>query len=235
MKGALLVAASVAIAPVALVVLLGAGFAAAAEDAGTVPPAPDGDPAETVPGSGGCTLHDPSGTGGCVTPALAGVMRQVTLRFGPLPVSCWNARGGDPYSDHPKGRACDYTAGRIGRYPGPVDVQRGWVLATWTRARPPSACSSPTGTGCAAATSSPGSSTPSTTAGPRGAVLPMAAVPESLLELTTSLDDTNGRHVLDAVAHRFGWHEYGFVHTVTGRQTEPVWALTEADERVRHG
>jgi hypothetical protein len=62
-----------------------------------------------------------------------------------------------------------------------------------------------------------------------------AAVPESLLDLTTSLDDTNGRHVLDALAHRFGWHEYGTVHTVTGHQAEPVWPLTEAEERVRHG
>jgi hypothetical protein len=61
------------------------------------------------------------------------------------------------------------------------------------------------------------------------------AVPGSLLELTTGLDDTNGRHVLDAVAHRFGWHETGTVHTVTGRQAEPVWPLTQAQEWVRHG
>jgi hypothetical protein len=61
-------------------------------------------------------------------------MAQVQQRFGHLPVSCWSARGGDPYSDHPKGRACDYTIGRIGTYPGPADVTRGWVLATWLRA-----------------------------------------------------------------------------------------------------
>ena len=54
--------------------------------------------------------------------------------FGRLPVSCWSARGGDPYSDHPVGRACDYTVGRIGTYPGPDDVRRGWTLATWLRA-----------------------------------------------------------------------------------------------------
>jgi hypothetical protein len=83
--------------------------------------------------SAGCTVSDPSGTGGCVTPALAAVMAQVQQRFGHLPVSCWSARIGDPYSDHPKGRACDYTIGRIGTYPGPDDVTRGWTLATWLR------------------------------------------------------------------------------------------------------
>jgi hypothetical protein len=65
--------------------------------------------------------------------------------------------------------------------------------------------------------------------------LAVTPVPQPLMDLTTSLDDTNGRHVLDALAHRFGWHEYGTVHTVTGHQAEPVWPLTEAEERVRHG
>jgi hypothetical protein len=133
-KAGLAVAAAVVVAPVALVVLLGAGFAAAAEDADTAPEAPDGEPAPESPGGGGCTLPDSSGTGGCVTPALAAVMRQVTQRFGPLPVACWSARGGDPFSDHPKGRACDYTVGRIGTYPGPAEVRRGWALAAWLRA-----------------------------------------------------------------------------------------------------
>lgn len=40
----------------------------------------------------------------------------------------------------------------------------------------------------------------------------------SAMELTASLDDTNGRHVLDAVAHRFGWHESGTSHLVNGYQ-----------------
>jgi hypothetical protein len=61
--------------------------------------------------STGCAVPDPSGTAGCVTAALAWLMTQVTAGFGHIPVSCWSARGGDPYSDHPKGRACDYTFG----------------------------------------------------------------------------------------------------------------------------
>jgi hypothetical protein len=60
-------------------------------------------------------------------------MAQVDRTFGHLPVACWSGRGGDPYSDHPKGKACDYTFGRIGTYPGAADVQRGWALASWLR------------------------------------------------------------------------------------------------------
>jgi hypothetical protein len=84
--------------------------------------------------SDGCTMPDPFGTGGCVTRALATLIHQVEQRFGHLPGGCWSARSGDPYSDHPTGKACDYTFGRIGTYPGPDDVQRGWTLATWLRA-----------------------------------------------------------------------------------------------------
>jgi hypothetical protein len=84
--------------------------------------------------SSGCTVPDPSGTGGCVTGVLAHLMAQVELTFGRIPVSCWSARAGDPYSDHPKGMACDYTMGRIGTYAAPADVARGWQLALWLRA-----------------------------------------------------------------------------------------------------
>ena len=42
----------------------------------------------------------------------------------------------------------------------------------------------------------------------------------SVMELTSFLDVTNGRHVLDAIAHRFGWHERGTSHLVNGRQAD---------------
>ncbi|HEY6794238.1 MAG TPA: hypothetical protein VI248_06110 [Kineosporiaceae bacterium] len=130
-----LVATAAATCPVALLGLLGAGFAATTPAPDEVPDRVDGAAsAHGVPSGGGCSVPDPSGTGGCVTPALADVMAQVEQRFGRLPVACWSARGGDPYSDHPKGKACDYTVGRIGDYPGPADVARGWTLATWLRA-----------------------------------------------------------------------------------------------------
>ena len=41
---------------------------------------------------------------------------------------------GNPTSDHPLGRACDVTFGRLGTFAGPDDVLRGWVLASWLRA-----------------------------------------------------------------------------------------------------
>jgi hypothetical protein len=117
---------------------VGAGSAAAAGScapSGVGTGAGPASPAQPVTGnSTGCNVPDPSGTGGCVTPALEWLMAQVTARFGRLPVSCWSGRGGDPFSDHPKGRACDYTMGRIGTYPEPDDVRRGWALATWLRA-----------------------------------------------------------------------------------------------------
>ena len=45
--------------------------------------------------------------------------------------------------------------------------------------------------------------------------------PTSLMEITGSLDETNARLVLDALAHRFGWHERGTTFTVTGHVGRP--------------
>ena len=81
-----------------------------------------------------CPVPDPSGTGGCITPAMGVLMAEVIRAFGDLPSSCWDRRDGDPYSDHPKGRACDYTMGTIGRYPDASGVALGWSLAGWLRA-----------------------------------------------------------------------------------------------------
>jgi hypothetical protein len=44
---------------------------------------------------------------------------------------------------------------------------------------------------------------------------------DSLMEITGSLDETNSRLVLDALAHRFGWHERGTKLTVTGHVGRP--------------
>jgi hypothetical protein len=84
-------------------------------------------------GTGGCTVPDPTGTGGCVTPATAWLIAQVALVFGDQPVSCWDAHAWNPDSDHPRGRACDYTIGAIGTFPDPSDTALGWSLAQWLR------------------------------------------------------------------------------------------------------
>jgi hypothetical protein len=61
-------------------------------------------------------------------------------------------------------------------------------------------------------------------------------VPHSLLELTSNLDDSNTRHILDALGHRFGWHERGIGHAVTGHQVEPLDPRRPSSRRqARHG
>ncbi len=99
----------------------------------------DGSSPQPYPGgSTGCQLADPTGTGGCVTGATAWLLAQVSAHAHQGPVACWSARAPHPSGDHPLGRACDYTFGRLGAYPGPADVAAGWALAGWlqTYARP---------------------------------------------------------------------------------------------------
>lgn len=81
----------------------------------------------------GCTVPDPTGTGGCVTEATAWMLGRVDEGFGQLPVSCWSEHAWNPSSDHPLGRACDYTFGRIGEFPGKEDEANGWLLAKWLK------------------------------------------------------------------------------------------------------
>jgi hypothetical protein len=91
--------------------------------------------ASVYPGAAmGCTVPDPTGTGGCVTGAMAWVLTQIRAGFGALPSSCWDRHAWNPGSDHPHGKACDVTFGRIGQFPGQADVARGWSLARWLRA-----------------------------------------------------------------------------------------------------
>ncbi len=123
--------------PFVLVLLLGAGMSA--PDAGQ-PPAtsfPASMPAPPTPFAGvsrGCTVADPTGTGGCVTPAVAWLLVQVEQTFGTLPTSCWDEHAWNPTSDHPKGKACDVTFGELGTFPSAAEVERGWTLAHWLEA-----------------------------------------------------------------------------------------------------
>jgi hypothetical protein len=92
-------------------------------------------PATTVsggapPGGGGCVVSDPTGTGGCVTPATAWVVQQMRATFGALPMACWRGGGGD----HAQGRACDMMMAPGGTYANAEQKDRGWRLAEWLRA-----------------------------------------------------------------------------------------------------
>jgi Transglycosylase SLT domain len=80
----------------------------------------------------GCVADDPTTTG-CLTPAAAHLYAQVEVAFGPWPwgVTCWDAHAWNPSSDHPRGKACDYTVGVIGQHPANRDKAAGWQLASW--------------------------------------------------------------------------------------------------------
>jgi hypothetical protein len=84
----------------------------------------------------GCTLSDPTGTGGCVTGATAHALAETNAAFGhrwPWGVSCWDEHAWNPTSDHPLGRACDFTVGRLGSFPNEEHQRVGWALAEWFR------------------------------------------------------------------------------------------------------
>ncbi len=85
-----------------------------------------------LPGTaGGCTVPDPTGTGGCVTPRTAHLVVQLRHTFGDIPIWCWAARPNNPTSDHPTGRACDITFGAIGRFPTTTERADGWRMTDW--------------------------------------------------------------------------------------------------------
>jgi len=84
-----------------------------------------------TPVDAGCSLPDPTGTGGCVTPRTAQLVASLRAAHGQLPIVCWAPRPGNPTSDHPRGRACDITVGTIGRFPTQAERAHGWDMADW--------------------------------------------------------------------------------------------------------
>ena len=140
MKG--LVSAAVAL-PAAVVLLVGGAMSSLPVPAPlsprspSTPANPEGSAGVTRPFTGvsaGCSVPDPTGTAGCVTPAMAWLLTESTAAFGPLPTSCWDEHAWNPTSDHPLGKGCDTTFGALGRHPGPADQARGWAYAEWLRA-----------------------------------------------------------------------------------------------------
>lgn len=55
----------------------------------------------------GCSIDDPTGTGGCLTPRMYHALNEARLAGFQHYVSCW--RTGD-WGEHPQGRACDFAA-----------------------------------------------------------------------------------------------------------------------------
>jgi len=48
-------------------------------------------------------------------------------------IGCWDSHQWNPTSDHPRGRACDFTVGRLGRLPTDKQRTTGWQLARWAQ------------------------------------------------------------------------------------------------------
>ena len=115
---------------------IAARYRTLATDAPTGDVTHDAEPGPAV--GGGCTVADPTGTGGCVTPRTAHLVGQLQTAHGSLPMWCFAPRPGNPTSDHPQGRACDITFGAIGRHPTATERTHGWHVANWltTNAHP---------------------------------------------------------------------------------------------------
>ncbi|TRW43128.1 hypothetical protein [Georgenia yuyongxinii] len=97
---------------------------------GELPPPPARYPGAAT----GCTLPDPTGTGGCVTGAAAHLVDQVGSAVGNMPMTCWSEHAWNPASDHRRGRGCDIFVGGAGQFPAGADLADGWRLAEWVRA-----------------------------------------------------------------------------------------------------
>ncbi|MFH5821325.1 hypothetical protein [Georgenia sp. AZ-5] len=97
--------------------------------AGTLPAAPQPWTGEAT----GCTVPDPSGTGGCVAGVTAWAVDQLTAAVGEQPMTCWSEHAWNPSSDHPRGLGCDIFVGAAGQFPAGDHLAHGWRMAEWLR------------------------------------------------------------------------------------------------------
>ena len=88
--------------------------------------------ARPFPGGSG-TVKDPT-SGGFLTLATYHMLTEVWRVWGHWPAACWDQHAWNPSSDHPKGRACDFTVGTIGQFPQGAVKQHGWDLFHWLQA-----------------------------------------------------------------------------------------------------
>jgi hypothetical protein len=105
--------------------------AAGAADVGPCASAGSQGSARAFPGGTGM-VQDPSGTGGNVTREMAWAYAEVNRAFAwRWPIACWSPRPVSERSDHPLGKACDFTVGRIGTFPSQDQRAIGRQLAHW--------------------------------------------------------------------------------------------------------
>ncbi|HIV59338.1 MAG TPA: hypothetical protein H9902_15435 [Candidatus Stackebrandtia faecavium] len=82
----------------------------------------------------GCSVNDPSGTGGCVSPRMNHFYEQAQAEGFTRYTSCY--RSAEDGGEHPRGRACDFAAssGGFGGAAGGEDKTYGDNLAKWAEA-----------------------------------------------------------------------------------------------------
>jgi hypothetical protein len=155
-KGLIAGAALLMAAPVVTLGLLAGTFAASTSLGSDCPPIPTSTsaaPADPVSAPiGACSpagdqgpataFHGPDGyvndptSSGRITRRMLHTYNEVQRVFvgWPWGISCWDPHLWNPTSDHPRGRACDFTVGRISRFPTTAQRSAGWQLAHWAQA-----------------------------------------------------------------------------------------------------
>jgi len=78
----------------------------------------------------GCTINDPTKTGGCISPRMYHTLNEARLAGFTHYVSCWRAA---TWGEHPEGRACDFAAAPngFGGIAAGDDREYGNRLAAW--------------------------------------------------------------------------------------------------------
>lgn len=87
-----------------------------------------------------CSEPDPTTRAGCLTPTARRLYDRTIAEFGPpapgapiRSVTCWGERPGNPSSDHPAGRGCDFFPTRFGTFADGAERDDGWAVAQWLR------------------------------------------------------------------------------------------------------
>lgn len=84
-----------------------------------------------------CSEEDPTQkdkADACVTPRTAILVELAKSEdFGHDGATCWDPHEQNATSDHPKGRACDFTYGKLGEFPDDADVKRGDAFANYLK------------------------------------------------------------------------------------------------------
>ena len=156
MKGLVAGAALLMAAPVVALSLLAGALAASATLGPDCLPLATATPAEPISQTsdliGACSpagdegaataFHGPDGyvndptSSGRITRRMLHTYNEVQRAFNGWPwgIHCWDPHLWNPTSDHPLGRACDFTVGHIGHFPTAAQRTVGWQLAHWAQA-----------------------------------------------------------------------------------------------------